>query len=417
MIPLRSPLIALVALCAVTCAAAAEKPPLPPISGELSGKFSAPKLTNFPEVQWKTSIRALGGTKAHAEISATAPGGRLRAGADFDVLTGAGSWKITDGELDAATWFAVIAPEIGGAAAGLKAVGTLRVEGGGVLKKNRPVGNLKLVWDGGALRNPDQGWALEDIALRGEYEVDAGAYTVKSAGPLEVTVRTITTTRFGARNVFVRGRLNEGGTFSLLVARVEIAGGEITVDPCTVPLMPPVMDFNVHIDRIGLQDVVALVPASLSDARGRVDGVVRIGWSAAAGIQLGAGNISLRNDEPAMVRLTAAPGFLTKRLSERIALLPAWTGPLARWLAPVNPAYGDLRAIELGRTDLQVKELNIELTPEGDAFGRTAKVYVRGRPAQVGGSVKEVTFQVNVAGPLAAVLGVGLKQVMSVRFE
>jgi len=178
-----------------------------------------------------------------------------------------------------------------------------------------------------------------------------------------------------------------------------------------------VLDFKVHIDRIGLQDVVALVPASLSDARGRVDGVVRVGWSAAAGFQLGAGTISLRNDEPAMVRLTPASGLLTKRLSERIAFLPAWTGPLARWLAPVNPAYGDLRSIEMGRTDLQVQEMGIELTPQGDAVGRTAQVHVRARPAQVGGSVKEVTFQVNVSGPLAAVLGVGLKQGMTIQFQ
>jgi hypothetical protein len=241
--------------------------------------------------------------------------------------------------------------------------------------------------------------------------------TVKSIAPLELTVRTIRTKRFGARNVLVRGMLVDGGKFELLEAKVEIAGGNITVDPCTFALSPPVLDFTVHIDRIGLQDVVALVPESLSDARGRVDGVVRLGWSAAAGMQIGAGKLALRNDEPAMVRLTAAPGFLTHRFPEKIVFLPSWTGPLAKWIAPVNPAYPELKEIEMGRTDLRVQELTVDLTPDYDSKGRTGTVFVSGRPLQASGTVKEVTFQVNLTGPLVVLLRAGLRQNMSVKLQ
>ena len=117
------------------------------------------------------------------------------------------------------------------------------------------------------------------------------------------------------------------------------------------------------------------------------------------------------------MRLTATPGFLTQRLPARISLLPSWTGALGRWLAPVNPAYHDMQEIEMGRANLRVETLRIDLTPEGDEQGRTAQVYVSARPEQAGGTVKEVTFQVNVSGPLAAVLRLGMNQNMSLNLH
>jgi len=61
-----------------------------------------------------------------------------------------------------------------------------------------------------------------------------------------------------------------------------------------------------------------------------------------------------------------------------------------------------MRSIELGQSDLQVKTLEVQLTPEGDDRGRSATVRLVAQPTQLGSTVKEVTFDVNVAGPIAA---------------
>jgi hypothetical protein len=50
-------------------------------------------------------------------------------------------------------------------------------------------------------------------------------------------------------------------------ARVEIAGGEVAADPFTVGLSPFSVKVRLRMTRVGLQDVVALVPTMLSDAR------------------------------------------------------------------------------------------------------------------------------------------------------
>ena len=121
--------------------------------------------------------------------------------------------------------------------------------------------------------------------------------------------------------------------------------------------------------------------------------------------------------EPAIVRLAESPGFLTKRVPERFALLPDWMGPLARWFAPENPAYAELREIELGHTDLQVKALIVRLTPAGDDQGRSALVQMIARPTKSDSTVARVTFEVAVAGPLDAVLHFGLNQDVSVQMR
>jgi len=270
---------------------------------------------------------------------------------------------------------------------------------------------LKVEWRDGVLTHAVQGWTLEGVGFSGEFAIDVGASRLVSTAPFELTVRTLKHPRFGARNLFVNGLLNDQRAVSLTSARIEIAGGEVTVDPCEVPLLPPVLDMNLHISRVGLQDIVLLVPtAGLADARGRIDGVVRLKWSAATDFQVGVGSLALRDDEPTVVRLSPALGLLTGHVPQYIDLLPTWMGPLSRWIRPENPAYGDMKNIELGQADLRVKTLDVQLTPEGDAQGRSAKVRLVAQPEKQGGTVKEVTFDVNVAGPLNAVLKIGQRQ-------
>jgi len=164
------------------------------------------------------------------------------------------------------------------------------------------------------------------------------------------------------------------------------------------------LDFNVRIDRVGLQDLVALVPGSVSEAKGRIDGVVRLGWSRTAGLQIGAGKFELRDDEAATFRLEEAPGFLTQRVPERLTLLPKWVGPFRQWLATPNPVYGDVRQIELGKTELQIVSFSLSLNPKGDELSRTGVVQISARPTTEGGVVKLVRFDLNIFGSVSDLL-------------
>jgi hypothetical protein len=133
-----------------------------------------------------------------------------------------------------------------------------------------------------------------------------------------------------------------------------------------------------------------------------------VSWSAAAGVTAGDGRLQIAPGEVASLRLSVAPGFLTSKVPRRLALLPAWLGPIARAFSPENPAYETLRAIETGEMRLELNSLDVGLQPEGDPAGRTARVILTARPAKTD-VVESVRFEINVAGPLADVVRMGLE--------
>lgn len=374
-----------------------------PIAGELEGDFVS-LLPGAPKLHWRLSAQAPRDGFRECRMTVDAPGARLKIAVRIGATTTDGTWRIESGELEPGLWIAALAPQLAPSLVGATMRGTLHLSGEGTLREGQPAGRLKLEWLDGALQNKAQAWALEGITLRGDFVFDAVAKTWASTSPLELTVKTISTERFGARNFALSGEVDEKLVFAGKATRIEMAGGDVTVDPFTLPLDPPVVSVNVRFNRIGLQDVAALVPTGFAEARGRIDGEVQIDWSKANGVQLGAGYLKLRDDEPTVVRLAPAPGLLTEHMPERFGLLPAWLGPLARWFAPVNPAYADLKAIELGQTELRAHSLMVRLTPEGDNRGRTARVEMVARPVQTGTAVDKVTFEADVRGPLSALM-------------
>jgi hypothetical protein len=340
-------------------------------------------------------------------------GTRVRAVLNLSTLDD-GTWQLTEGELDLATWFPAAAEQTGDALQGLSVAGTVKISGGGAVRAGEASGNVQVTMRDGRIGNAGGGWSLEGVTMTGEFTLEAPGFRVKSAKPLELTAGTITTSRFGARNVSLRGVLNEDRTLSLGEARIEIAGGEVTLDPTTVALSPFAVEATLHIVNVGLQDIAALVPASLSSAHGRIDGTLRLGWLGAKGLHLGNGNLNLSNSELATVQLAPAPGFLTRSMPKRFEPLPTWTGPLGRWLSADNPVYTAMEEIELGRAPLAVESLSVQLTPDGDELGRTATVRMVARPATAGAAVKTVNIDVNVAGPLDSLLKLGMNEQFSV---
>jgi hypothetical protein len=384
---------------------------LPSVDGVISGELKLFERNPEFSLPWKITFSRAIGSEQTFGFNVDAPGTRLKAAGQINLITGNGTWRIEEGRADAAVWLALVGPKLGAVLSGASAQGSMTVMGEGIVHQGQAVGRLKFEWRDGVLAHAVQGWTLTGIAFAGEFAIDVVASRLVSTAPFELTVGTVSHPRFGARNISLRAMLNERRALSVTAARVEIAGGEVIVEPCEIPLIPPTVSANLHINRVGLQDIVLLVPAAgLAEARGRIDGVVRIRWDEALGIQLGVGSLTLRNDEPTIVRLTPSLGLLTARVPQNFDLLPSWMGPLSRWIRAKNPAYENMQSIELGKTDLQVKTLDVMLTPEGDGRGRSATVRLVAQPLQPGGSVKEVAFDVNVAGPLNEVLKLGLTQ-------
>lgn len=390
---------------------------LPPLDGEFSGDLKALALPGAPPLHWTLTLTTPAPDQRVVNAVIRGAGTQLQLQMELNAATGDGTWTLSEGELNAAAWLPALAAQVGSAADGILVEGTIALTGKGEWRDGIPTGVITMTWRNGRVYHPEQDWSLNDVTMTGDFFVDGANATVRSEGPFELTVGTVTTTRFGARALLVRAVLDESPALSLREAQIEIAGGIVTLDPATIPLAPPAFELSLRITNVGLQDVAALLPAGLSESRGRINGMVRAAWSEAEGFQLGEGHLELGETEPASLRLAPTPGFLTERVPEYFELVPSWLGPVARWFRPENPAYADLQEIELGRRELRIETLSVQLTPEGDEQGRTARVRIKARPTQPGGAVGELTFEVNVVGPLREVLRLGLNENFTLGFQ
>jgi hypothetical protein len=362
---------------------------LPPLDGEFSGTFHAKLWPGAPALPWKITVHDGEPGQRAIAVEAQAAGTRLRLRAELSEATRAGTWSIEEGSLDIARWWPALAPTLGETAQALTASGVIELSGGGELRDGAPSGVVKIVLREGAVRHPTDGWTLEGVSLAGSFSVDARGAAVRSDGPLELTVKTITTMRFGARNLLVRALLENLQSLSVREARIEIAGGDAMVDPCTVPLSPLSLDVKLRLVRVGLQDLAALVPQALTEARGRADGSLGLRWNAETGVVMGAGQFAVRSDEPAVVRLAPTPGLISGSLPESVLQY-----------------YPGLGQIETGEVPLRAELLEVVFTPEGDSEGRTARVRLTGGPVDPRLRAP-IDLTINVRGPLDALVRFG----------
>ena len=382
---------------------------LPFWSGEVHGQAS-PLGDTGPQLAWTFSPGSPSAGVRTLAVGVENPATHLRATAVLDAATGDGSWRIEEGRVDVGPWMSAASSLLGKELAGLTAEGTLTISGEGLIRDGKPSGVVKIAWADGAVRHAGQGWALEGIAVNAEAEVGA---LPEGAVPVTLAVKTISTSRFGARNLAVEAVLNGTKDAAVKKAQIEIAGGTVETDPFTVPLSPPSLKVHLRMKRVGLQDVVALVPTMLADARGRISGELVAGWNEADGLQVGIGTLDLDEIEPTSLRLSPKPGFLTAKVPAHFVFFPKLHEVFPSWFAPENPAYATLTDIEMGRIPLKVDTLKVRLSPDGDEHGRSASVAVVAHPEQEQSVVKEVVFTINVAGPLSQVLKLGMSERIS----
>lgn len=372
--------------CALAPASALE---LPPIDGSLGGRINVRVLPGAPELEWRLVARTPEPGERTMEIELSGTGTRLAANATLNAATGAGAWTLTTAEFLAAAWLPVFAAQLGVDGDAVKAGGVIEVAGGGEIRGGDSTGRLSLGWRDGRMENADEGWVLDGVGFRGDFLVSAADVSVRSDGPFELTVDTITTRRFGARNLVVRAVLENASTLLVREARIEIAGGDVALDPFTLPLSPLRLDVTLRLTRVGLQDLAALVPEALAEASGRVDGVVGLRWSDADGLRIGAGHLAVRKDEPAQVRLAPTPGLISASLPDTVL-----------------EYYPGLSQIETGVVPLRADRLEVTLTPDGDEDGRTAHVQLEGGPVDPRLRAP-IHLTVNVRGPLESLIKLG----------
>ncbi len=383
------------------------------LAGNLQGIYTP--VEGRP-LAWSVTFPSAVNTVRTGRLAVTGADFVLRIALEWDITTGHLSWRVDEGRVDLGAWLSALATraDLASVLAGVDATGELMIAGEGTWHDDVTTGGLRMNVNDAIVRNETEGWSVEGITLHAGGDASE---LLKGHMPIELAVRAISTSRFGARNLRATVVMEDFERIELTSAQIEIAGGEVTAEPFSMSLAKPALSVTLVMKRVGLQDLVVFAPTTFSNASGRINGTLRLDWNQANGVQVGGGRLALEKSEPATVRLVSSPGFLTAQVPARFTLLPAWLGPLARWFSPVNPSYATLSEIEQGKLDLRVESLNVRLTPEGDERGRSASAFLRARPEQTGGAVGEVTFQINVSGPLSSVLRIGIKESFSLQVQ
>jgi hypothetical protein len=337
---------------------------------------------------WSLAWSPAEGTQRRGEVLVTGPDLALRVALNFDAAENQLSWRVVEGRVDLAAWLPALAtrPELAEMLKGMAATGALLIAGEGAVKDDVITGAMSVSWDDGTLGNAEQGWTLEGVTIRAGGDVSE---LTKGTVPMEVYVRTISTGRFGARALKVRAALADFALAEIASVDVEIAGGRVTTKPFVVALSEPKLGVDISMEKVGLQDIAALVPDILADGRGRVNGAVRINWSKAAGVSLGTGNIIIDPSERAELRFRPNPGLLTGSLPPAILKY-----------------YPGLTNVEMGQASLLAERFEVRISPDGDDDGRTATVNIEGGP--VDKTLKApLVLSINVRGPLAPLIKFG----------
>jgi hypothetical protein len=204
---------------------AAARAQLPAISGELRGDF-VPPVTGAPNLRWELNLKTSAAGRREGTFTVAAPGLKAEVAVETDAAFADGTWKIVAAEFAPGPWLALLAPQFIPALVGTEVTGAVRLSGQGTLREGQPVGRITVEWIDGAVQNVAQGWALAGVTFRGEYGFDAVAKNWSSVGPGKLTVGTITTKRFGARNLALQIQIDQTLVPRVESAHVEIAGGD-----------------------------------------------------------------------------------------------------------------------------------------------------------------------------------------------
>ena len=105
-------------LVVAPCLPAADAPLLPPLDGELKGRFTATLLGGAPELEWKVQVQTTVPFERRITFEALGRGLQVRGAAVLDPA-GEGAWEISAAQIDLGEWFGWLAPQLGPALSGV----------------------------------------------------------------------------------------------------------------------------------------------------------------------------------------------------------------------------------------------------------------------------------------------------------
>ncbi|MDX2188079.1 MAG: YdbH domain-containing protein [Opitutaceae bacterium] len=173
----------------------------------------------------------------------------------------------------------------------------------------------------------------------------------------------------------------------------EAFGGTVSVAGQGITLEPLAGVFQIRLVNIDLAQLNTVIPTLDAELTGRLDGEVQVAkrgnrWAIAGG------RMHLRRDTPATLRIKR-PGMITSGM------------------APSGPTYDILRKVEDGFLNLRLESLEATLHEAQREDERSATITITGRP--ISEEVRApVSLDINVNGPLAPLISLGLREDLSV---
>lgn len=356
---------------------------LPPLDGELSGRFSATVLGGAPELEWKLQVRSAQAFERRIDFQVAGPGLQVRGEAVLDPA-GEGTWEISAAQIDLGEWFGWLAPQAGAVLSGVTMAGRLEVTGQGTWRGRRLGGRATLSLRDGRYDDAGRKVLLEGISV----DVEVADIAARRTEPEQVF-----TWRSGRYDVVPLGvgRVEfvlEGERLRVNKAAIDVFGGELTLPTLVMSTARPEFSVVARMEGIAVEQILFLLPSVLSEGFGRLDGEVALERDT-HGLRIGDGRLSLRPGETADLRLAVKPGWLSTSLPPEVLKY-----------------FPGFRKIETGEIPLRARVLEMTFTPLGDAQGRTAWVHVAGGPSDPE-LTAPIDTRINVRGPLDQLVKIG----------
>ena len=377
----------------------------PLLAGGLSGDFRMKALPGAPPINWRVEAVAESAEENRITLSAQAQGLVMRATVILPRDGSRGTWRILEGHLDISEWGRILKNSgfLSEMPGDLQLKGELQFAGKGTMLDSQFDGEVSAKLVGGSISSVAQEWSVQRLDFTAVLNLAEGASLIES---LRLNSPQVEVQGFVLENLEVSAVGENLHHLRVNTSIVALFGGRVGVRPFTFDLLNPEMRVMAELRDVALDQLASLVPKALSAARGRLSGSWEIGWSAALGFQPGTGTLRIARDSSSTLLMAASPNFLTQHVPAKIEWVPAFFGPIGRWLAVNHPAYDTLRQIEMGKMALGVDSMEVSLYPDGRDGKVSARVAVTARPAD-SRAVEEVSFELNVTGPLKEVLLLG----------
>lgn len=355
----------------------------PPIDGELSGDFTPLKLPGAPPLHWTVTLRSEGEKSRAADIVIQGAGTRLHAAGRLDADDN-GTWRLIESEIDIGPWIAALMPAVDATLVGFKATGSARATAEGTWRNGVFGGHAIVSLRDGKIDDPLHKLLLEGVAFDFIFD-DLVARCTAPAQRITWTSGRYDVVALGGGSIVFTA---VGDRVQVESAALTAFGGQLALAAFSFTLAQPEMELEARVTGADIADLLPLLPPVLAEARGRLDGTMKLRRTA-AGVQIGAGRLSLRRGESAQIRLAPTPGLLSGSLPPTVLKY-----------------YPGLGKIETGEIPLQAELLEVVFTPEGDAEGRTASVHLAGGPVDPKLRAP-IDLTINVRGPLESLIKFG----------